>query len=72
MTFNLQPKIYQLHVWNHAYREARKGKWDQAARDRDRFHRKIEELKDIISPILTLYHREKIFKQRFEICSTIA
>lgn len=66
VTFNLQPKIQNLCVWNYAYREARRGKWEQTGRDRDRFHRKIIDLKDIISPILTFQHREKVFKHRFD------
>lgn len=66
VTFNLPPKIHDLYVWGYAYREARRGKWEQMARDSDRFHRKIMVLKDIISPILTYEHREKVFKHRFE------
>lgn len=53
VTFDSKPPIiHKLYVWNYAYRDARKGKWMQAARDRDRFRRRIEELSRVITPIL--------------------
>lgn len=53
VTFDSNPPIiHRLYVWNYAYRNARIGKWMQAARDRDRFRRRIEELSIVITPIL--------------------
>lgn len=65
VSFNLKPEITELYVWQYAYREARKGKWEQTARDRHRFQRRISDLENVISPILTLHHREQIYQQRF-------
>lgn len=65
VSFDLKPTITELYVWQYAYREARKGKWEQAARDRHRFQRKNFDLETVISPFLTLHHREQIFQQRF-------
>ncbi|CAD6226613.1 GSCOCG00011909001-RA-CDS, partial [Cotesia congregata] len=41
-----------MYVWDFASRQARKGPWEQAARDRERFHRRIQELNKIIEPML--------------------
>lgn len=66
VSFDLKPKVNDLYVWLYAYREARKGKWEQAARDRHRFKSKIFDLEIVISPILRLPHRAQIFQQRFK------
>lgn len=47
-----KPRIKIFHKWIYAYRQARTDKWQQMARDRARFKRKIDELDKIISPIL--------------------
>lgn len=44
--------VHNLYVWNFAYRAARIGIWMEAARDRDRFRRRIYELSKVIDPIL--------------------
>lgn len=46
------PVIHMLYVWDYAYRAARADTWMEAARDRDRFKRRIEELSKVIDPIL--------------------
>lgn len=48
-------------TWNYAYRAARKGGWEQIARDHDRFQRRIREIESIIRPVLNMNHRQKIF-----------
>lgn len=35
VSFNLQPKIHYLFVWDFAYRQARKGHWTQLTADRE-------------------------------------
>lgn len=50
--FNLKPKTYTMYTWSFAYKEARKDKWQQMARDRSRFKDRINKLDEIISPIL--------------------
>lgn len=56
--FNTNNEIQVMHVWNYAYRAARKGHWQQYACDRSRFQRRIENVGIIISRILTSDHRK--------------
>lgn len=58
------PKIHTMIVWNYAYRAARKGGWEEAARDRTRFQNKIKQISTIIEHILTPGHRQKILSQQ--------
>lgn len=50
--FNLQPKVHLMHVWNFACKQARKDFWQQEARDRVRFEKRVNKLDKIIAPIL--------------------
>ena len=43
------------HVWSYASRAARHGEWEQIARDRERFRRRIQRLSEIIE--LMLVHK---------------
>lgn len=65
MKFNLCPQVHEIRAWKFAYREARKGKWEQVGRDRERFEKKINELGAIITSVLTATHRDKIYNERF-------
>lgn len=65
VTFNLCPTVHVIRAWNYAYSEARKGKWEQMGRDRERFEKRINELSHILSPILKTDHRQKIYNERF-------
>lgn len=47
--------------FNEDNNDHRKGKWEEAARDRDRFKRRIQSLADIIDPILRTQHRNRIY-----------
>lgn len=51
--------------WSYAYQAARKGPWEEYARDRFRFLKRIHEAERTLNPILNRSHREKIFKNRF-------
>ncbi|ESO91572.1 hypothetical protein LOTGIDRAFT_233378 [Lottia gigantea] len=53
--------VYQMVAWSFAYRASRKGPWEQYARDRERFQRKIRDLEEVLSQILIDSHRSKIF-----------
>lgn len=53
-----QNKIYNMIVWEYAHRTARKGFWEQDARDRIRFKRKIDSISKTIEYILTQQHRQ--------------
>ncbi|XP_008556845.1 protein PFC0760c [Microplitis demolitor] len=63
--FNLQPTVHTIIKWNFAYRAARKGPWEQMARDRDRFQTRINSTGRIIEPVLATQHRDCIWKDRF-------
>ncbi|KAK6633688.1 hypothetical protein RUM44_004295 [Polyplax serrata] len=60
--FNDNVKLNKIVAWDHAYRRARIGPWEQMARDRFRFQGRISRLSAIISPVLSLEHRNKIYK----------
>jgi len=63
--FRLEPEIHIMRSWDFAYRAARKGNWENYARDRCRFQNRIANLDSIISTVLSKQHREKIFNERF-------
>lgn len=55
--------IVQVHVmynWSFARHAARKGHWEDFARDRDRFRKRIQETKRVIDHCFTQPHRDKI------------
>ena len=49
--FNDKITVHHLIVWDFASRAARQGPWEQYARDRERFKRRIECLEKIIAPV---------------------
>ncbi|KAK4312635.1 hypothetical protein Pmani_015976 [Petrolisthes manimaculis] len=53
-------KIHRLIHWQFAYQEARKSLWGQCVRDRNRFHRRIQQIEPILSKILNPDHRTRI------------
>ncbi|KAE8593883.1 hypothetical protein XENTR_v10019360 [Xenopus tropicalis] len=53
--------VHHMVVWSYAYRMARKGPWEEYARDRCRFQRRIAEAEGVISYLLETQHREKIW-----------
>lgn len=65
VTFNLCPIVHHMRAWRYAYSEARKGKWEQLGRDRERFVNRINEVSRILSPVLDVDHRQKVYEQRF-------
>lgn len=64
--FNLIPEMHHLHMWSFAYKQSRKGHWEQFARDRDRFSRRIKQFEQEMTSILSPMHREKIYTLRFQ------
>lgn len=52
VTFDTNEKIYTLHVWTYAYKQARKSDWEQLTRDRARFERRIQKCGEILVPML--------------------
>ncbi|XP_028128079.1 uncharacterized protein LOC114324429 isoform X2 [Diabrotica virgifera virgifera] len=59
-------EIHQMVQWSFAYRKARKGPWEEYARDRERFNKRISETERILAPIFDGRHRENVYKSRFE------
>lgn len=45
-------EVHYIIAWQYAYRSARKGPWEQFARDRDRFKNRIESVKIVLEPCL--------------------
>lgn len=50
--FNPKVAVHKMHTWKFAYKYARIDEWQRVGRDRARFKRKIENLSEIILPIL--------------------
>lgn len=62
-------KLCQVHnmvQWSFAYKHARKGPWEEYARDRDRFSRKSAEIELLVAPVFDAAHRSKIYRERFK------
>ncbi|KAL4225415.1 hypothetical protein ACF0H5_016105 [Mactra antiquata] len=57
--------VHPMVTWCYAYQAARKGPWEQYARDRARFNRRITETEVVLKPILLQKHRDLIFTERF-------
>nr|XP_002128074.1 protein phosphatase 1 regulatory subunit 15A-like [Ciona intestinalis] len=56
--------VHPMVAWSYAYREARKGRWDSAARDRHRFGDRVRCVGDAISWCFNTSHRGKIYATR--------
>lgn len=50
--FNENVETFIMRVWNYAHHQARKSLWEQHARDRFRFQRRILEANNILAPVL--------------------
>ncbi|XP_007441647.1 protein phosphatase 1 regulatory subunit 15A [Python bivittatus] len=59
--------IHPLVVWDYASRAARRGPWEEMARDRCRFHRRIAQVAAILEPCLAVDHRDKVWKKIHEV-----
>uniref|UniRef100_A0A6J0TLI8 Protein phosphatase 1 regulatory subunit 15A n=1 Tax=Pogona vitticeps TaxID=103695 RepID=A0A6J0TLI8_9SAUR len=56
-------RVRPLVVWDYASRSARRGPWEEMARDRCRFRRRIGEVGDILEPCLGMEHRAKVWRR---------
>ncbi|XP_076753583.1 protein phosphatase 1 regulatory subunit 15 [Xylocopa sonorina] len=63
--FDLNPVVHVMIQWDFAYRAARKGPWEEMARDRERFRGRINCIERVLNPILTVQHRTHIWQERF-------
>ena len=57
--------IHHMHVWNYAYRIARKGNWELFAVDRARFQKRIQTVGTNINYSLTSEHRNRVYFQLY-------
>ncbi|XP_043535321.1 protein phosphatase 1 regulatory subunit 15B-like [Chiloscyllium plagiosum] len=55
--------VHSMIAWDFAYRAARKGPWEQYARDRSRFQRRIAEAEAVISPCFNPDHRNCVWNK---------
>ncbi len=46
-------EVHTIIAWEYAYRAARRGPWEQYARDRCRFRRRIDSVSTVLEPCLT-------------------
>ncbi|KAJ8672329.1 hypothetical protein QAD02_003588 [Eretmocerus hayati] len=65
--FNLKPKIHVIVYWSYAYREARKGPWQEIARNNERFRRRIALADRVLRPIFEATHRNRIERRNKEL-----
>ena len=59
-------EVHPMVHWSYAYQAARKGHWEQYARDRQRFNGRISKTEAVMNAILDPVHRSRIFQERFE------
>lgn len=53
--FKPEAELVQVHLivaWDFAYRNSRKGPWEELARDRDHFRRRVANLSEVLEPCL--------------------
>jgi hypothetical protein len=65
VTFSDNVQVFNMVVWNFAYRQARKNEYYKHYLDRLRFEKRIKICENIISKVLDVKHRNAIFKERF-------
>lgn len=65
MSFDLTPVVHIMVKWNYAYRAARKGPWEEIARDNERFRGRINSIAIVLDPILKSNHRSQVWQKRF-------
>lgn len=53
--------VHSMVTWAYAYKNARRGPWEQYARDRVRFSNRISEFEPLLSPVLQADHRKKMY-----------
>ena len=58
-----QEKVHPMVVWGHAYRQARKGPWEQQARDRARFAQRVASMEAELSLVLDPGHRRRVYRR---------
>ncbi|XP_052008610.1 uncharacterized protein LOC127661769 isoform X2 [Xyrauchen texanus] len=57
-------QVHKMQAWSFALHASRKGPWEELARDRDRFRKRINETEKAISYCFSLPHREKLLASK--------
>lgn len=65
VTFEEYVQVHSMVVWSYAYRQARRGQWMENYLDNLRFRHKVDCIQPILSHILDVNHRLKIYNERF-------
>ncbi|KAI0235510.1 hypothetical protein LSAT2_013952 [Lamellibrachia satsuma] len=58
-------EVHHLTEWPEACTDARRGCWEEYARDRQRFGRRIQRVEELIGFCLTQAHRNVVYQTRF-------
>ncbi|XP_062403093.1 protein phosphatase 1 regulatory subunit 15B [Sardina pilchardus] len=58
--FSPRVQVHKMRAWSFALQASRKGHWEELARDRDRFRRRIQDTEHAIGYCLSQAHRETI------------
>nr|CAB3265091.1 protein phosphatase 1 regulatory subunit 15A-like [Phallusia mammillata] len=58
--------VHPMVAWSFAYKQARKGKWECYARDRDRFHTRTADTRKKIAWCFSDDHRKQVWQSRFQ------
>lgn len=64
VTFKADEDLVTVHLVE-SDDDTRAGPWEEYARDRVRFHNRIQGLSTVISPVLSTTHRENVYRKRF-------
>ncbi|XP_071581095.1 uncharacterized protein Ppp1r15 [Temnothorax nylanderi] len=65
VSFDPTPVVHVMVTWNYAYRAARRGPWEEIARDTERFRGRINSIAIVLDPILKSTHRSQVWQERF-------
>ncbi|XP_018374621.1 PREDICTED: uncharacterized protein LOC108768618 isoform X2 [Trachymyrmex cornetzi] len=65
VSFDPTPVVHVMVTWNYAYRAARRGPWEEIARDNERFRGRIKSIAIVLDPILKSKHRSQVWQERF-------
>ncbi|XP_061447188.1 protein phosphatase 1 regulatory subunit 15A isoform X2 [Rhineura floridana] len=69
--FSPEVTVHPLVVWDYASRAARRGPWEEMARDRCRFRRRVAEVGAILEHCLGTEHRAKVWRKIYGIPNSI-
>lgn len=58
-------EVHPMIKWSFAYQAARKGHWEEYARDRERFKKRISNCEKILGAVLQPQHRLNVYNERF-------